>query len=73
MKKGAYVALSDDEGRTWEVKKPLGTLAHEAWAMRKRPLWNEGRHGGGTLGHAVEAKVPNATIRLENGDLEHLK
>lgn len=73
MKKGAYVALSDDEGRTWEVKKPLGTLAHEAWAMRKRPLWNEGRHGGGTLGHAVAAKVPNATIRLENGDLEHLK
>jgi formylglycine-generating enzyme required for sulfatase activity len=62
--KGAYVALSDDDGRTWKIRKLPGTLPHEAWVMPKRPLWNEGRHGEGTLGYAVAAQAPNGIIHL---------
>ena len=62
--KGAYAALSDDEGHTWKIKKLPGTLPHEAWVMPKRPLWNEGRHGEGTLGYAVAAQAPNGIIHL---------
>jgi formylglycine-generating enzyme required for sulfatase activity len=62
--KGAYVALSDDEGRTWKLKKLPGTMPHEAWVMGERPLWNEGRHGEGTLGYAVAAQAPNGVIHL---------
>jgi formylglycine-generating enzyme required for sulfatase activity len=62
--KGAYVALSDDEGRTWKVKKLPGAMPHEAWVMPKRPLWNEGRHGEGTLGYSVAAQAPNGIIHL---------
>jgi formylglycine-generating enzyme required for sulfatase activity len=62
--KGAYVALSDDEGRTWQIKTLPGTLPHEAWTMGNRPNWNERRHGEGTLGYAVATQAPNGIIHL---------
>lgn len=62
-RRGAFVALSDDEGRTWRIKDLPGTLPHEAWAL-KRPGWSRSYHGEGTLGYAVAAQAPNGVIHL---------
>jgi len=60
---GAFVALSEDEGRTWRIKDLPGTLPHEAWAL-KRPGWSRSYHGEGTLGYTVAAQGPNGLIHL---------
>ncbi len=52
--KGAFAALSEDEGETWKVKKIPGTLPHEV----DDPSW------GGTLGYAVARQAPNGIIHL---------
>ncbi len=53
--RGSYVALSDDDGKTWHVKKLIGTQKHE----------NEKRLGGAdTLGYAVARQAPNGIIHL---------
>ena len=62
--RGAYVALSSDEGKTWKVKTLPGTLPHESWVMPPRGLWNAKTHGEGTLGYAVAAQGPNGVIHL---------
>ena len=62
--KGSFVALSDDEGRTWKIKKLPGTLPHEAWVLGDRPLWNESKQGAGTLGYSVATQAPNGVIHL---------
>jgi formylglycine-generating enzyme required for sulfatase activity len=62
--RGAYVALSDDEGSTWRVKTLPDTLPHEAWVLPQRKLWAAKFHGSGTLGYAVAAQAPNGVIHL---------
>jgi formylglycine-generating enzyme required for sulfatase activity len=61
--RGAFVALSEDEGRTWRIKDLPGTLPHEAWTL-KREGWSRSYHGDGTLGYAVAAQAPNGVIHL---------
>ena len=51
--KGAFVALSDDEGETWRLKKLPGTQLHES----DEP-W------GNTLGYSVARQAPNGIIHL---------
>ncbi len=51
--KGALVALSEDEGRSWHIKKLVGTLAHE-----KDTPWGE------TIGYSVARQAPNGIIHL---------
>lgn len=51
--KGAFTALSEDEGNTWRIKKIPGTLPHEV----DEP-W------GGTLGYSVARQAPNGIIHL---------
>ncbi len=51
--KGAFAALSHDEGETWRIKKIPGTLPHEV----DEP-W------GGTLGYSVARQAPNGIIHL---------
>ena len=58
--RGAYVALSDDEGSTWKVKTLPGTLPHEAWVLPERKLWAAKFHGSGTLGYTVAPKRQTA-------------
>jgi hypothetical protein len=41
---GAFVALSDDEGRTWKMKTLPGTLPHETFTL-KRQGWSRYSHG----------------------------
>jgi formylglycine-generating enzyme required for sulfatase activity len=55
--RGGYVALSEDEGATWHIKKLPGTLPHtnpgQAAVMQ-----------GDTLGYTVAAQAPNGLIHL---------
>jgi len=60
---GAYVALSDDDGKTWKMKTLPETLPHEAFTL-KRPGWSRAYHGEGTLGYTVAAQAPNGVIHL---------
>lgn len=53
--RGSYVALSEDDGRTWHVKKLIGTQPHEV----SRRLG-----GSDTLGYSVAAQAPNGMIHL---------
>jgi len=55
--RGAYVALSDDEGETWTIRSLPGTQVHE---LTKRAE----QMGGGTLGYSVARQAPNGIINL---------
>ncbi len=55
--RGCYVALSDDEGETWHIKKLPGAQLHED-ADRRKAL------RGATLGYAVARQAPNSVIHL---------
>lgn len=61
---GSFVALSDDEGKTWKYRKLTGALRHEARVLPKRDFWNSASHDEGTLGYAVAAQAPNGLIHL---------
>jgi hypothetical protein len=53
--RGAFVALSDDEGVTWHVKKLQGAQPHE----------NPVRHDGAdTIGYSVARQAPDGLIHL---------
>ncbi len=53
--RGAFAALSEDDGRTWRVKKLPGTQPHE----------NLRHHGGAdTIGYSVARQSPNGVIHL---------
>jgi hypothetical protein len=52
---GSYVALSDDDGATWKIRKLIGTQQHE----------DPNRHGGHpTIGYSVVRQAPNGMIHL---------
>jgi hypothetical protein len=55
--RGAYVALSEDEGRTWHTKKLVGAQPHE------NPKASEVMMGG-TIGYSVARQAPNGVIHL---------
>lgn len=55
--RGAYVALSDDEGETWTWRVLPGTQRHE------RPD-RAAQMGGDTLGYSVARQAPNGVIHL---------
>jgi hypothetical protein len=55
--RGAYVALSEDEGKTWLVKKLPGTRMHES--QRRREAMR-----GETIGYSVARQAPNGLIHL---------
>jgi formylglycine-generating enzyme required for sulfatase activity len=52
---GSYVALSEDEGQTWHIKKLAGTQPHENKSRLK---------GADTLGYSAAAQAPNGMIHL---------
>ncbi len=52
---GSYVALSDDDGKTWTIKPLPGAQPH----------WRAGAMGGhATLGYSAAAQAPNGIIHL---------
>jgi hypothetical protein len=53
--RGSYVALSEDEGQNWYIKKLIGTQQHE----------NSDRHNGAdTIGYSAARQAPNGIIHL---------
>ena len=55
--RGAYVALSEDEGESWLIKRLPGAEEHED-ADKRSTL------RGGTLGYSVARQAPNGVIHL---------
>jgi hypothetical protein len=55
--RGAYVALSDDEARTWHIKKLVGTLAHTEIHIGGPDEYH-------TIGYSVAKQMPNGVIHL---------
>jgi len=53
---GCFVALSDDDGQTWTVKKITSALPHEC------NCWDCGNVG--TLGYSVARQAPNGIIHV---------
>jgi hypothetical protein len=63
--RGAYVALSDDEGKTWRIKSLPGVLPNFRWLFRDRPGYERPSPlKDGTLGYAIAAQSPNGVIHL---------
>lgn len=61
---GAFVALSNDDGKTWKMKTLPGTLPHEAVTL-KRPEWARATGNTmGTIGYTVATQAPNGVIHL---------
>lgn len=56
-RRGSYVALSDDDGETWLIRKLPGTQPHERKDRRATMQ-------GDTLGYAVARQAPNGVIHL---------
>jgi hypothetical protein len=54
---GSYVALSDDEGETWHIRRLIGAQLHED-AGRAETM------KGPTLGYCVARQAPNGMIHL---------
>lgn len=61
--RGSYVALSDDEGETWKIKKLALAPSHNDWtgivAKGRKP-----HHGFGTLGYCAVTQSDNGLIHL---------
>jgi formylglycine-generating enzyme required for sulfatase activity len=53
--RGCYVAISDDDGATWRIKKLPGTQPHE------KPEYQHDPH---TLGYSALRQAPNGMIHL---------
>jgi hypothetical protein len=63
--RGAFVALSEDEGQTWKTKPLPGVLPNFRWLFRDRPDWGPvSPLKEGTLGYAMSAEAPNGLIHL---------
>lgn len=62
--RGAFVALSDDEGRTWRIKNLPGVRPPARLALRHRPGWPEDPMKEPTLGYPAAVQAPNGVIHL---------
>src|ERR1700722_17446135 len=60
--RGSFVALSNDEGRTWHIKPLTSALPHEAHILAKGSRGD--RHGYGTLVYTIATQGPNGLIHL---------
>jgi len=56
---GSFVALSDDDGDTWRIKKLPGAQEHESG-----PGFFNALPGATTLGYSVARQAPNGVIHL---------
>ena len=61
---GAFVALSDDEGKTWKTRTIAQALPHEAHVLPKRKGWAEDYHEWGTFGYVNVVQGPDGLIHV---------
>jgi len=63
--RGSYVALSDDEGQTWHIKKLAMALPHESRQIpNNRRAGTPSNNDYGTLGYVGAAQGANGVIHL---------
>lgn len=63
-RRGAFVALSDDEGETWTIKHLPTALPHDRWILRERPGYVPSELKDGTLGYTIAAQAGNGVIHV---------
>ncbi|HKX28572.1 MAG TPA: SUMF1/EgtB/PvdO family nonheme iron enzyme [Blastocatellia bacterium] len=64
-KRGSFVALSDDEGETWRLKRLESALPHESRQIPKfKKDWGGGDHDDSTLGYSAAIQAPDGVIHL---------
>jgi formylglycine-generating enzyme required for sulfatase activity len=61
--RGAYVALSDDEGDSWRIKKLALATPHNSWTGGASPS-GKAQQGFGTLGYCDATQSPDGIIHL---------
>jgi len=61
--RGAYVALSDDEGETWKIKPLRLAPPHNQWKGVPQTT-GKPQHGYGTLGYCDAVQAPDGLIHL---------
>jgi antitoxin component YwqK of YwqJK toxin-antitoxin module len=57
------VALSDDEGKSWKIKKLATATPHAGWTGTV-PKGGKPQHGFGTLGYCDAVQTPDGLIHL---------
>jgi hypothetical protein len=62
--RGACVALSDDEGQTWKIKRLALAPPHNGWPGKPPPGNGKPQHGYGTLGYGDAVQTPDGLIHL---------
>ncbi|MHC4476629.1 MAG: SUMF1/EgtB/PvdO family nonheme iron enzyme [Planctomycetota bacterium] len=64
--RGSLVALSDDEGENWHIKKLPRTLPHESrtFSKSKQKDWSYAGHPYPTIGYSVATQARNGIIHL---------
>ncbi|MHC4648022.1 MAG: SUMF1/EgtB/PvdO family nonheme iron enzyme, partial [Planctomycetota bacterium] len=64
--RGCLVALSEDEGQNWHIRKLPGALPHESrtFSEKKQKDWSSAGHPYPTLGYSIATQAPNGTIHL---------
>jgi formylglycine-generating enzyme required for sulfatase activity len=62
--RGSYVALSDDEGQTWKIKRLAMATPHNGWTGTPPPKNGKPQHGYGTLGYCDAVQTPDGLIHL---------
>lgn len=62
--RGSYVALSDDEGQTWKIKRLAMATPHNGWTGVPPPKNGKPQHGYGTLGYCDAVQTPDGLIHL---------
>ena len=61
--RGSYVALSDDEGKTWKIKRLSLATPHNGWKGVETHT-GKPQHGYGTLGYCDAVQTPDGLIHL---------
>jgi formylglycine-generating enzyme required for sulfatase activity len=63
--RGSFVALSEDEGETWRIKKLEPAQPHETRRIPKfKKDWGGGDHDYSTIGYSAAVQSPNGVIHL---------
>jgi len=62
--RGSYVALSDDEGQNWKIKRLALAPPHNGWTGTPPPKNGKPQHGHGTLGYCDAVQTPDGLIHL---------
>ncbi len=65
-RRGSYVALSSDEGKSWRIKELPGATPHESRVLhhKDREYWSLRKNPHPTIGYAVAQPAPNGVIHL---------